>query len=144
VQATSAPSGYVTNHHDCDDGSAAIRPGAPELANALDDDCDGMVDESVAPVLVSVQIPEAVRVGTSSQGTVQLSGPAVSDTPVQLTSLDPGIAAVSNATVPAGQSVANFSVHGVSPGEATIEATLGSVTLFGSVFVESSTTGPTP
>ena len=145
VQATSAPSGYVADHSDCDDNSAAIHPGATELVNAVDDDCDGIVDEGVAPVLLSMQTPQqAVPVGTSSQGTVQLSGPAVSDTVVQLASSDPGIAAVSNATVHAGQSVATFSVHGVSPGEAMIEATLGSVTLSGWVPVVSSTTNPMP
>jgi hypothetical protein len=31
--------------HDCDDGDANVYPGAPEVCNALDDDCDGLVDE---------------------------------------------------------------------------------------------------
>ncbi|MCZ7681702.1 MAG: putative metal-binding motif-containing protein [Sandaracinaceae bacterium] len=30
---------------DCDDTSSAVRPGAPELCNGTDDDCDGSVDE---------------------------------------------------------------------------------------------------
>jgi hypothetical protein len=146
VQASSQPSGYVTDHGDCNGNSSAIHPGATELANAVDDDCDGMVDEGVAPELVSMQTPQqAIRVGTSSQGTVQLSGPAVSDTVVQLTSSDPAIARVPNSTtVRAGQSVSGFLVQGVSPGEAMIEATLGSVTLSGWVGVESTTTEPLP
>lgn len=30
---------------DCDDASATIRPGAPELCNGVDDDCDGQIDD---------------------------------------------------------------------------------------------------
>ena len=30
---------------DCDDGDAAVYPGAPEQCNGIDDDCDGTVDE---------------------------------------------------------------------------------------------------
>ncbi|MBM4395707.1 MAG: thrombospondin type 3 repeat-containing protein [Deltaproteobacteria bacterium] len=33
---------------DCNDGSAAVRPGAPEACNGGDDDCDALVDEEVA------------------------------------------------------------------------------------------------
>ena len=39
------PSGYVMSDDDCDDGSATIRPGAPEACNGVDEDCDGTVDE---------------------------------------------------------------------------------------------------
>jgi hypothetical protein len=31
---------------DCDDGNAAVRPGAAELCNQADDDCDGELDEN--------------------------------------------------------------------------------------------------
>jgi hypothetical protein len=31
--------------HDCDDGDPAAAPGAPETCDALDDDCDGRIDE---------------------------------------------------------------------------------------------------
>ncbi|SUS07270.1 hypothetical protein DF3PB_4010004 [uncultured Defluviicoccus sp.] len=40
--------GYVANALDCDDGSAAINPSAPEDCNSVDDDCDGGVDEGIA------------------------------------------------------------------------------------------------
>ncbi|MFT3772446.1 MAG: MopE-related protein [Minicystis sp.] len=45
VQACALPAGYVTNALDCNDAVAAIRPGAPETCNGLDDNCDGNVDE---------------------------------------------------------------------------------------------------
>jgi len=43
------PSGYVSSADggDCDDGDAAVNPGASESCNEIDDDCDGTVDESV-------------------------------------------------------------------------------------------------
>ena len=37
--------GYTTCEDDCDDGDAAVNPGATEIeANDVDDDCDGVVD----------------------------------------------------------------------------------------------------
>ena len=42
-----APSGYVANADDCDDGDSAIYPGATERCNRLDDDCDSTVDEGL-------------------------------------------------------------------------------------------------
>ncbi|HEX5044956.1 MAG TPA: MopE-related protein [Candidatus Polarisedimenticolaceae bacterium] len=38
------PAGYSPVPGDCNDGSAAVRPGAAESCNALDDDCNGQVD----------------------------------------------------------------------------------------------------
>ena len=40
-----APSGYVTVIGDCNDGSAAVHPAATELCNAIDDNCNGSIDE---------------------------------------------------------------------------------------------------
>lgn len=38
--------GYVTNNTDCDDDSAQVNPAAAETCgNAVDNDCDGTVDE---------------------------------------------------------------------------------------------------
>ena len=42
------PSGYVLESDDCDDGDAAVYPGADERCNGYDDDCDGVVDEDDA------------------------------------------------------------------------------------------------
>jgi predicted esterase len=47
VKACKAPSGYVSNSQDCKDGNAAIYPGAPELCDGLDNDCDGVIDDGL-------------------------------------------------------------------------------------------------
>ena len=44
-------SGSVENASDCDDGDAAVRPGADEWCNAVDDDCDGVADEDAHDAL---------------------------------------------------------------------------------------------
>ena len=43
--ACSQPSGHVSSGNDCDDGDATINPGADELCDAVDNDCDGLVDD---------------------------------------------------------------------------------------------------
>lgn len=37
--------GYVMNNDDCDDLNSAIRPGAVDVCNGIDDDCDLAIDE---------------------------------------------------------------------------------------------------
>ncbi|MCB9793608.1 MAG: hypothetical protein H6741_12870 [Alphaproteobacteria bacterium] len=49
-QACAQPSGAVSDSADCDDGDAAVNPGAQEICNALDDDCDGAVDDADSSV----------------------------------------------------------------------------------------------
>ncbi|ADO72424.1 MopE-related protein [Stigmatella aurantiaca] len=47
VYACSAPTGYVANSGDCDDGSSLSRPNTAETCDGRDNDCDGVVDEGV-------------------------------------------------------------------------------------------------
>ena len=43
--ACTQPTGYVSDSSDCDDNSYLFYPGAPELCNGFDDNCDGNIDE---------------------------------------------------------------------------------------------------
>jgi hypothetical protein len=43
--ACDQPSGYASDDSDCDDSDASIHPGASEICNDLDDDCDDLVDD---------------------------------------------------------------------------------------------------
>ncbi len=41
------PAGYVLNNLDCDDGSASIHPGAVEVCDGVDNNCNGIWDEGL-------------------------------------------------------------------------------------------------
>ena len=45
VEACTAPSGHTEAPGDCDDTDPTIHPGATEICNTIDDDCDALVDD---------------------------------------------------------------------------------------------------
>ena len=45
VQSCDTPTGVADNGADCDDSDPSVHPGADELNNEVDDDCDGDIDE---------------------------------------------------------------------------------------------------
>ncbi|MBM75838.1 MAG: hypothetical protein CMK59_10595 [Proteobacteria bacterium] len=48
ITACSQPEGFTVNNLDCNDIESHSYPGADELCNGLDDDCDGSIDEDGA------------------------------------------------------------------------------------------------
>jgi hypothetical protein len=48
TRACAAPGGSVADATDCDDAAASVSPAGFEACNAVDDDCDGAVDEGAA------------------------------------------------------------------------------------------------
>ncbi len=48
AKSCTAPSGYVSDKSDCNDNSKAINPIATELCDGVDNNCDGVIDESSA------------------------------------------------------------------------------------------------
>ena len=48
VEACTQPSGAVLDDTDCDDAAGAVNPGAMEVCNRIDDNCDGVIDTDAA------------------------------------------------------------------------------------------------
>lgn len=75
--ACSVPAGYVADATDCDDGDGAVSPGAVELCNGVDDDCDSEVDEdSAADAPTWYADADGDSYGDASTATVACDAPA--------------------------------------------------------------------
>jgi formylglycine-generating enzyme required for sulfatase activity len=74
IEACTQPSGYVgyDSATDCDDSSAAIHPAALESCDAVDNDCDGAVDEDDA-IDASTWFADADGDGHGASGTGELA-----------------------------------------------------------------------
>lgn len=44
--ACAKPAGYVAEHSDCDDAKASVHPGAAEVCDQIDNDCDQLIDSA--------------------------------------------------------------------------------------------------
>jgi len=49
LQSETPPAWYIANAGDCDDSNSTVHPGATEVLNMVDDDCDGVIDDNVPP-----------------------------------------------------------------------------------------------
>ncbi len=47
IESCDPGEGWASNDSDCDDTDAAVNPGAEELCNEQDDNCDGQIDEDL-------------------------------------------------------------------------------------------------
>ncbi len=64
--------GFFAEVDDCDDGNAAINPGATEVFNGLDDNCNGNVDEGItseeAAATITGDVQTLIDDGTLNKG----------------------------------------------------------------------------
>ena len=54
--ACSQPPGFVAMPNDCNDSSAAVHPGATEICDGIDDDCDSGVDEDLGQTVCGMGV----------------------------------------------------------------------------------------
>ncbi|MCB9796748.1 MAG: putative metal-binding motif-containing protein [Alphaproteobacteria bacterium] len=87
-QACVQPSGSVSDDTDCDDADAAVNPGASEVCNDLDDDCDGLVDDD----------DSSLDASTGSTWYADSDGDSYGDAASSSRACDPPSGSVSDAT----------------------------------------------
>ncbi|MEW6076336.1 MAG: PilC/PilY family type IV pilus protein [Thermodesulfobacteriota bacterium] len=73
VDAVSQPAGYVAAGTDCDDNDAAVNPGAVEVCDGVDNDCDGGLDEGC---VAWYQDNDADGYGNDAVTTIAVTQPA--------------------------------------------------------------------
>ncbi|HYV94460.1 MAG TPA: GEVED domain-containing protein [Chitinophagales bacterium] len=59
------PAGYVTNSTDCNDTNTAVHPGAADVCNSIDDNCNGTTDENAITATISPSGSVSVCKGTT-------------------------------------------------------------------------------
>ena len=74
VMACTQPTGYELNSLDCNDADAAINPEASEVCDAVDNDCDGAIDEGVLSTFYFDGDLDAYGVGATTTQACSLPG----------------------------------------------------------------------
>ena len=67
-ESCGTPEGYADNNEDCDDEDGAINPGATEVCDGQDNNCDGTMDEGVLTTLFRDADGDAYGDATSMTG----------------------------------------------------------------------------
>jgi len=81
VQACSQPAGYVTTNTDCNDSNAAVNPGATEVCNGIDDNCNNQIDEGLTFTNYYVDTDgDGYGAGTATNACSQPSGYVTTNT----------------------------------------------------------------
>ena len=94
LEACEAPEGYVSSGTDCNDFNPGLHPGAEELCNDVDDDCDGLIDDDLPLATVYVDLDGDGFGAENTQGQLHclydLDGDGEGETPPAGTSLVAG------------------------------------------------------
>jgi hypothetical protein len=76
TRACTQPAGFVASSTDCNDGNAAIHPGASEVCNSIDDNCNGTVDENATNATLWYSDTDGDGFGNASSSVAACSKPA--------------------------------------------------------------------
>ncbi|PJA46770.1 hypothetical protein CO173_01610 [Candidatus Uhrbacteria bacterium CG_4_9_14_3_um_filter_41_35] len=74
--ACNAPSGFVATATDCDDNVALVHPGATEICDSVDNDCDNTVDVSAVDALTWYQDADTDSFGNAFVTEVACNAPS--------------------------------------------------------------------
>ena len=69
ITSCSLPEQYIAVGNDCDDGDVTIHPGARELCDEIDNDCDGEVDQALTDGSFWTRMEMATEILTYPQKT---------------------------------------------------------------------------
>ena len=76
IETCAAPLGYVANSTDCDDGSDSTYPGADELCDSVDNDCDTFNDEGAIDANTYYDDSDGDSFGDAADSTAACSAPS--------------------------------------------------------------------